>query len=694
MNKKNADKKMCELLAPAGGFDALKAAVQSGADAVYIGGNLFSARASASNFDKAQIEQAVEYAHLRGVKLHAALNTLIKQTEFNDAVKYASELYTAGVDALIVQDFGLARCIKQTIPDFELHASTQMTVHNEKDAEILRKSGYKRVVLARELSFEQIRRIKENVDIEVEMFVHGAICMSYSGQCLFSSILGGRSGNRGRCAQPCRLEYEFLKNEEKLKKGYLLSPKDMCLIKHVKEIKDAKIDSLKIEGRLKKPEYVAAVVGVYRKYLNSLKNVTEDDYNALLSAFNRSGFTDGYFTALKGAHMMSYKTPSNIADEQFSAEVMKRCENGANIKKVSVDISVSAYVGKKLYAEACDSDGNKVYVYSDVCETAKSKPVDREYLFKQFSRLGNTVYEIRNFNCQTDGQTGIGAGKLNAIRRELCDELDKVRTKVTKESPQSIYQLSPKSFSGIKNPKIVVLVQNEEQAKAAMKYDVKVYAPDFVCAKIKSGNIYTKVDDISECDKKYEKHILSSHLCHGVLGASADARLNVFNGETVCQYKKLGFDTVCLSPELNFNEIKKITSSQNNCEIIVYGYLPLMIMKNCVLKSVTGKCMEKVGFNFYLKDRKGEKFRILCNGKNSCTNTLLNSKPLYMADKAEDIRRSGADYVRINFTIETKEECEKILEAYISAFKGEKISHPDCFAQNKFTRGHFYRGVL
>lgn len=691
MNKNSAH--MCELLAPAGNFDSLCAAVQSGADAVYLGATNFSARASAGNFDDEQLKQAVSYVHLRGVKIHAALNTLIKQSEFSDALKVAQMLYMSGVDALIVQDFGLARAIKYQMPDFEIHASTQMTVHNEKDAEVLKKIGYKRVVLARELDFETIKQIKENVDIEVEMFVHGAVCMSYSGQCLFSSIIGGRSGNRGRCAQPCRLEYEFLKNETLQKKGYILSPKDMCLIEHLEKIKQAKIDSLKIEGRLKKSEYVAAVTGMYRKYLDTESKITKSDYEELLSAFNRSGFTDGYFKNNTGAHMMSYKTPSNIADEKFSDDVLKRCDRAANLRKVKIDVFVKLCVGEKACVEFSDEDGNKVSVFGNVCEIAKTKAADEEYVSKQISRLGNTVYDIKNFNCLLDGLCGIGAGELNKLRRDACDELDKMRTAVERKTDFEIFN-ETKRFNSTKIPKITVQVQNAEQAQAALKHNVRIYAPAWVKEKLQNENIFIKEDDISNLNNEREGKLLSSHLHHAKQLAYGDFRLNVFNAESAKQYQKLGFDTVCLSPELNFNEIKKITAHTDRCEIIAYGYLPLMIMRNCVLKSVGGRCVSHSGDEFCLKDRKGERFRIMCNGKESCTNTVLNSKPLYMADKSEDLKHSGADYIRLMFTVETKEECEKIITAYEDSMANRLVEHPECFEPNKFTRGHFYRGVL
>lgn len=338
--------KKVELLAPAGSMESLYAAVQNGADAVYLGGAKFSARAYASNFDEENMIKAVEYCHLYNVKVYITVNTLIKEDEIKEAIEYVKFLYEIGVDALIIQDTGLAELIKRNFPDFEIHASTQMTVHNGEGAMFLKKLGFSRIVLSRELSLEEIRHISKDLDIETEIFIHGALCISYSGQCLMSSLIGGRSGNRGRCAQPCRLPYEIInKTTEKAKKGYLLSPKDICTIENIHHLIDSGTSSLKIEGRMKRPEYVAGVVSAYRKAIDEAyeslgftddslqlkdklriergkrkvdekRNVNiEEEKRKLLKLFNREGFSKAYLFGNTGREMMAYKFPKNTGIE-------------------------------------------------------------------------------------------------------------------------------------------------------------------------------------------------------------------------------------------------------------------------------------------------------------------------------------------------------------------------------------------
>ena len=328
-----------ELLAPAGGENSLRAAVQSGADAVYLGGPKFSARRGADNFSVEDIAEYAKYCHLYDVDVHVAVNTLIKEKELSELYDYVYSLNDAGVDALIIQDIGAAQKIHEILPDMPLHASTQMTVTSLEGVKHLEKMGFSRVVLARELSKEEIKYICDNSKAEIEVFVHGAICMCYSGQCLMSSILGGRSGNRGCCAQPCRLPYCITDEKNTTNNGYFLSPKDMALISDLQELKCIGVSSLKIEGRLKRAEYVSAVVGIYRKYLDKIsEKVSPEDMKELTDAFSRSGFTNGYFTGKLGENMMSHTTPGNVSDNQFSAEAKARCADDANFRKISVGI--------------------------------------------------------------------------------------------------------------------------------------------------------------------------------------------------------------------------------------------------------------------------------------------------------------------------------------------------------------------
>ena len=349
--------KSIELLAPAGNETALHAAVQSGADAVYIGGTKFGARHSAKNFTIEDIKRQTEYCHLYGVDVHVTVNTLIKERELEEVVEYASALNSSGVDALIIQDIGAAKLIHKAIPDMQLHASTQMTVTSLEGVKYLEDMGFSRVVLARELSKKEIETICAGARAEIETFAHGAICMCYSGQCLMSSILGGRSGNRGRCAQPCRLNYTLLEKGKPCGSAYVLSPRDMALVRHLKELREIGVASLKIEGRLKRAEYVSAVVGIYRKYLDSAAEVSKQDMRELHDAFSRSGFTDGYFTGNLGAPMMSHKNPGN-ENNIFTEAAKRRAMPDSNVRKIPVNISGTMRKGEPVKVSVFDDDGN------------------------------------------------------------------------------------------------------------------------------------------------------------------------------------------------------------------------------------------------------------------------------------------------------------------------------------------------
>ncbi|HEY5586428.1 MAG TPA: DUF3656 domain-containing protein [Ruminiclostridium sp.] len=329
--------KKIELLAPAGSYDAFMAAVENGADAVYLGGKLLNARQFAGNFDDEELERALDYAHTRGVKLLLTLNTLVLDTEMQEALEYAGRVFEMGMDAFIVQDVGLASILKKAIPELRIHASTQMTTYSSEGVSALEMMGFSRAVLARELSLSEIKNICKNTQLEIEVFVHGALCISYSGQCLMSSIIGGRSGNRGKCAQPCRLPYSIQKDGNSLKSGYLLSPKDICYIDNLSDLINAGVSSLKIEGRMKSPEYVATVVRIYRKYLDEIeqrrsKEVSKEDMHQLLQSFNRGGFSKGYLQGKTGPNMMAYEKPKNWGTYLGSVVDQDRNTNSVKIK--------------------------------------------------------------------------------------------------------------------------------------------------------------------------------------------------------------------------------------------------------------------------------------------------------------------------------------------------------------------------
>ncbi len=673
-----------ELLAPAGNENALIAAVQSGADAVYLGGSEFNARQSAENFTAEQMKKWIDYCHLYGVKVYVAVNTLIKEKEVPRLIEYIKEINKAGADAAIVQDIGAVKLFRDLVPDMPVHASTQMTVSSASGVKYLEKKGIERVVLSRELSKEEITKICTTTDAEIEIFVHGALCMSYSGQCLMSSIIGGRSGNRGRCAQPCRLPYSLIENGKNIKNGFLLSPKDMCLIDEIKDIKHKL--SLKIEGRLKRGEYVSAVVGVYRKYIDNKQKVLAEDRNELLNAFNRGGFTKAFFGHEKD--MMCHDNSSNAADNIFTDEAKKRARADANFRKIPVYMFASVSEGECFSLTVWDDDENYVTVNSEVkAERAKTNPVQTKRIHEQLSKLGATPFEVNRIDVENDGICAVSIGVINDVRRRAVELLIKERTTfIPRKVNDANFNKKQEKVSQIE---ISVEVENIEQAKIALECGIKrIYAPVSVASQIKG--VIPKTPDINKKQANVEgfNEIYVSNLAdiYDNKGKKlyASQRLNVYNSYSA---DNLGVDCVTVSPELNLKEIAQVCENTSvQTEIIAYGRLTLMIMANCPVKAC-GKCT-KSGAEYRLRDRMGEEFPVLCG--DNCTARLINSKPVYMADKWENLKKTGADFARLVFTIESSRECEKIIKEYINAKDGVKAS---VWKENTFTRGHYFRGV-
>ena len=646
-----------ELLAPAGNAAALRAAVQSGADAVYIGGKSFGARQSADNFTNEEIKKWADYCHLYGVDLHVTVNTLVKEKELASLQQYIKALNAANVDALIVQDIGAAEIIKNTCPDLTLHASTQMSVTTLDEVNELQKLGFKRVVLARELNEKEIEHLCKNTPLEIETFVHGAICQCYSGKCLMSSILGGRSGNRGRCAQPCRLPYELLAQSgadgQKIHdKGYLLSPKDMALINDLGTLNRIGVKSLKIEGRLKRAEYVSAVVGVYRKYLDLLyegkgKKVDKQDMQELTDAFSRSGFTNGYLKNNLGASMMSRVSPSGTGDTKYTEAAKARTAENANIRKIPVTVMGTLKYNTPLEVTIFDSEGHCGYAVGTLkSEKAQKVALDAERLKEQLLKLGSTPFGCDDITVSVDAGITIPIKEINAVRRAAADALIAERTK--RENGRVTDYAIPKESRSPKNmPELIAVVSTAEQEKAAKAAGIKT--------------------------EKFEPFT---------------GTLNVYNSLSLKYFTSRG--SAVVSPELNLHEISDLLQNTDApAELIVYGRLPLMVMKNCPINA-SGKC-QNGEMKFRLRDRKNEEFPFMCSGKRGeCTSVLLNSKPIYMADKLADITKLNINGLRLIFTVENFSQCGKIIDEYRRALAGEKVIN----TLDDFTRGHFYRGVL
>lgn len=684
-----------ELLAPAGSPAALRAAVQSGADAVYLGGELFSARQGADNFSLENMGTWIDYCHLYGVKVHVAVNTLIKEKEISKLEQYVRELSRSGVDAVIVQDIGAVDIMRAVVPELPLHASTQMTVTSLEGVRFLQDLGVERVVLARELSREQIETICRGAKAEIEVFVHGALCMSYSGQCLFSSILGGRSGNRGRCAQPCRLPYQV----EEIK-GHLLSPKDLCLAGELEQLRKLGVRSLKIEGRLKRPEYVSAVVGVYRRCLDGQRPPTQDERRELLNAFQRDGFTTAYFGGQTGAQMMSYKNPGNVAKQEFTKEAQQRSLEQANLRKIPVVLNAQIKLGQPVQLQMEDLDGNKASASGEaLAEPAQNRPLERDRVVEQLEKLGATPFAAVHSKTEAYVEDGVSlpVRELNQVRRQAVEELVRLRCQY-KTRGEGRLPRKERVQRPLQPVRLYAEVQNLEQAEAAVRRGIdRLYLPAELAIKVTGGTgteIVSKLPPLDFDGRRQQvttDAVLISNMAQSRIYQEktqyGDFRLNIYNSFAVDFFAQR-MQSVTLSPELNLKEIRQVCSQTSaELEVLAYGRLPLMLFQNCPLKAI-GKC-QKHGRCYALTDRKKEQFPILC--AEDCVASLLNSKPLYLADKIEDLKKLKINAIRLFFSVENSAECDTIISAYQLALQGADA--PYKMEENTFTRGHFYRGV-
>ncbi len=650
-----------ELLAPAGDMECLYAAVAAGADAVYVGGKRFGARAFAKNFDIDELSAAVKYCHLQGVKLYVTLNTLIEDREMAEAVEYAAELYRIGVDALIVCDLGVMNEIRRYVPDLELHASTQMSVHNTLG---VREAGYfgaTRVVLARELSLSDIKSAVDNSPCEIEVFLHGALCVCYSGQCLFSSLVGGRSGNRGECAQPCRLPYNNGK--------YPLSLKDLSLADHIPELIESGVASLKIEGRMKSPDYVYTVVSIYRRLLDEGRVATRAENEQLRRAFSRGGFTDGYFTGKLDSGMTGIRSESDKQDSR--AIVVGKFEP----KRVSVRASVGLRLGKR--AEMTITDGRRsVTVYGLIPMEAENAPLTPDGVRARLAKMGNTFLSLspEDIDLTLDENINLPPSALNALRREAAELFESQRRELEEinytHTPRSRAEkrlitaqfMSEDSFldacerdSGLVE-RIDIAFLPHTASPYAMRLGGGVYLPPVVTDSELEGLIeqlkkaqelgimYALVGNIGQIS-------LVRSLGFKVVG---DFRLNVTNTESMWACRHMGVEHLILSPELTLPKARDIGGS-----IITYGRIPLMITERCFIGENFGceKCNKAA-----LTDRKGEKFPMMREWEHR--NLILNSVPTYMGDRRDELKSHKLYSYHMIFTTENDEEIVSALRAH------------------------------
>ena len=659
-----------EILAPAGGPEQLRAAVRCGADAVYLGVQGFNARRNAENFDDASLRDAVAYCHGRGVRVYVTLNTLITDAEVPSFIAQARVLADCGVDAAIVQDLGVAELLRTLCPSLHLHASTQMTIHNLAGVRQLESLGFTRAVLARELSAQEIALIARNTQMELEVFVHGALCMSVSGQCMLSSIIGERSGNRGLCAQPCRLNFQSRS------RPYALSLKDLSLIPHLQELRDIGVHSLKIEGRMKRPEYVAAAVTACRQALDG----QTPDMDTLQAVFSRSGFTDGYFTGKRNLSMFGHRRKEDVTAAPAvlgPLAALYRHERAC----IPVDMQLCLHQGRP--ASLTVDDGQYACsVSGDMPQSAQTRPTDTALARRSLEKTGGTPFFLRKLDCTIQPGLMLPASSLNALRKQALDLLLQKRSAPVAHPFSNQPLPAPPIYPKRMHPPVLrVRIESAEQlTEALLQAAERVIVP--IAVLCEQPDVFARCADklVGELPLLVfpgEEEALSAQLARlqsqglkavsvGNLGALYLARslgftlygnhaFHILNTHALRVLRRLGVCDATLSFEMNLRQAAQLHDAQP-CGILGYGYLPLMAMRNCPCKT-PGGCGPCDG-RPHLVDRTHRRFPVLCQGKQY--SVLLNSVPLVLSDKT--IR--GMDFMTLYFTIESPEQCDAVLHAY------------------------------
>lgn len=698
-----------ELLAPAGSLEILKGVIESGADAVYVGGSMFGARAYANNFTEEELLEAIDFAHLRGVKVYLTVNTLIKNSEFSKLYDYLLPYYKRGLDAVIVQDLGVVKAIHEYFPSMELHTSTQMTVTGADGVRFLSQFGVTRVVMAREVSLAEMKRIHEETGMELEAFVHGALCYSYSGQCLFSSILGGRSGNRGRCAQPCRLPYTV----EGKKDEYILSLKDMCGIKALDKLHDAGVYSLKIEGRMKQLEYACGVVKYYRSYIDSMKPVTDADYDRIKALGNRCGFTDGYYFDHNGSDMVTYVKPNFVSNAaEPSPEKRKLSIEGELVLREGEPGSLTVKRGDVTYKASIEP-----------VSAALKAPLDKKAAIDRINKTGDTDFEFSHIKAQIGENVFVPNGALNKLRRDaisgLCDKLLKKYYRNDARYadmsgltalPEHVVKSDAAHDEAVNDYTTICSCMTRAQLDTLISYDcfdvfyldfdmydrktlIQQFADDVKSLTKRNKKVYLMLPTIFRADssdyfvsiakeldkvsfegfvvKNYEELYLTENLFTGKK-VILDHNMYTFNDVSKSAFFEHGVSGDTVPLELNSREIMH----RNNIgsQMIVYGYYPLMTTANCVHKNTKG-CDKKQKL-IYLKDRYNKSFAV-CNNCKECYNTIYNSLPTMLTKNIGKLKEAGIRSFRYSFTIETPKQIKAVMD--------DKVA--------EYTNGHYKRGV-
>ena len=693
---------MIELLSPAGSPEAVIAAVQNGADAVYLGLGGFNARRGAKNFTDEEFEKAVRYCHVRGCKVHVALNTLVDDRELESALTTAKLASDVGADALIVQDLGLVKAIRHSLPDIPIHASTQMSIHNLAGVEAAAELGVTRAVLARELSFEQIKFITKNASIETEIFVHGALCFCHSGQCYMSALIGRRSGNRGMCAQPCRMQYSLGGRMD----DYPLSLKDNCLVQYLDEIEQAGVACLKIEGRMKRPEYTAIVTGIYSKALREHRQPTPEEMAALEKAFSRSGFTQGYFNGDKKNMFGTRSEPDKDSEKLFT--IARKGYSDGELRRVPVHFYTVAEKGQPIKAIAFDDDGHRAVTTGPVPERAKGQGITEAYLTEQMFKTGGTPYNVVENKAVTDAGLYLPASAINELRRKLISSLSAEREKSPARRTLPMPS-KPVGMPSVTDPVMIFQVLNSEQLSpelAALKPNY-IYVPlvlmeehfDKLAPFVENGAVPVAVlprvitdndvkgvyDALVRLFDRGVNEALVGNLGHAMLARKAgmklrgDFGLNVFNSPTLETVAQAGFISATASFEMRLAQIKDLAKTVNT-EIICYGRLPLMVSDQCVIRHSAGRCACQTPGE--LSDRMGSVFPVM--REYGCRNVIYNAHKLYLADKKQDMYSAGLWGLRMLFTTESARECVEVAKGYLGLSD---------YKPNVLTRGLYYRGV-
>ncbi len=692
---------MLELLAPAGSMESLRAAVQNGANAVYLGCGIYNARQGAKNFTPQALTEAVKYCHVRDVAVHLTLNTLVSDKETQELVQLIRHAAQSGVDAFIVQDLGVVRLCRQIAPHIPIHGSTQMTIHSLPGVLLCAAWGLSRVVLSRELSREEIRYICQNSPIEIEVFGHGALCMCYSGQCYLSAAIGGRSGNRGRCAQPCRQSYGYGRWQNQ----YPLSLKDSCLVRELKELEQMGVASLKLEGRMKRPEYVAAVTGIYRKALDT-HMVTRDMEKTLLDAFNRQGFTQGYYDGNLGGEMFGVRedTRENAA---FFKELRQTYETG---ETPLVPIRFQAVVRPGLTQLTVIDPQNRVCTAQGPApEMARVAELTKEVLIARLTKTGGTPYRCVEAAVEIEPGLSLSASAINGLRRDVLNQLTALRARrdvpalgrperipnyrTPQEPPAYNIQVTSKEqITG----RLLKMQPNLLYVPLHLLTEDAAFARDLV-GKVRVCPVLPRVVHDGELARLKEQ--LRSLRALGIREAlvgnlglllpvrecgmhpRGDFGLNIYNSAALQSVREMELRSQCLSFEMTLPQIRDAKKGLP-CEILAYGRLPLMITENCLIRGRTGQCTCHLG-SAKLVDKTGSEFPVIRDG-NTCRSVLLNGKKLYWLDRQEDLARLGLWAVRLYFTTENPQEVDRVLSACRS---GEAMDPGAC------TRGLYLRGL-